>query len=47
LLLRHQEWRLCDEFHEFGKVLNPKMTNAYFYQKHLLAVWVREVLAEV
>jgi mevalonate pyrophosphate decarboxylase len=21
LLLRHQEWRLCDEFHEFGKVL--------------------------
>jgi hypothetical protein len=29
-------------------VLNPKMTNAYFYQKHLYSpVWVREVLAEV
>jgi hypothetical protein len=24
LLLQHQEWRLSDELHEFGKVLNPK-----------------------
>jgi hypothetical protein len=33
-----------DEFHEFRKVLNPEMTNAYF-QKHLYSpVWVRECL---
>jgi hypothetical protein len=37
-----------DELHEFRKVLNPEMTDAYFYQKHLCSpVWVREVLAEV
>jgi hypothetical protein len=24
-----------DELHEFRKVLNPEMTDAYFYQKHL------------
>jgi hypothetical protein len=36
-----------DELHEFRKVLNPEMTDAYFYQKHLCSpVWVREVLAE-
>jgi diphosphomevalonate decarboxylase len=33
-----------DELHEFGKVLNPKMTDA-FYQKHLYSpVWVRKCL---
>jgi hypothetical protein len=26
-----------DELHEFRKVLNPEMTDAYFYQKHLCA----------
>jgi diphosphomevalonate decarboxylase len=35
-----------DEFHEFEKVLNPEMTNAYLPKASLLAVWVR-VLAEV
>jgi hypothetical protein len=44
LLLQHQEWRFSDEFHEFGKVLNPEMTNAYFTKASLLAVWVQECL---
>jgi diphosphomevalonate decarboxylase len=37
---------LSDEFHEFGKVLNPKMTNAYFTKASLL-VWVRSACRSV
>jgi hypothetical protein len=36
----------CDELHEFRKVLNPEMTDAYFYKSILLARLGSGVLAE-